>query len=316
MKKVLKAITLFILLGANLLANQPEWFLNISKPNTIIGYGQSKNRREAISFAREEIINTLSVNVESKISATTVVDSNGYKKHFKSYGKSSSKLTINDSVILKSVNSDGIWYVAVGYNTLPTVDKLSALIKNGVPVKPSYLNFTKFGQQLKKILNYNVKLDIFRKDNGWYIQANNDISSTVRLTDDDFLDLFAEKNYKAIEVPSILHDGECFNIKLKSNSKYKTLLSVEKDGKVGLLTANNLNNYFPSKNQYMVMNNSENKTIYEMIVLIESNVKIDVHQFENVHETVLDNSNYKFAKLVYFLNKYNYSSKIVKVRKK
>lgn len=315
MKRVLKVIILFILLGANLLANQPEWWLNISKPNSIIGYGESKNRKDAIILAREEIVNTLSVNIVSDYSITTRLNNDDYSHQSNSIVKSTSSLDLISSKLIKSININGVWYIAVEYSTLPTVYKLEKTIVNGQSVEPSYLNFTNFGLKLYNILNYHIKLNIFRKDNLWYIQANDSIDSTIQLTENDLLELFLEKNRDNLNIPNVLYHNDKLYFNFKSSKKYKTLLSLESDGRVGVIASNITNNYFPN-NQTMIINNFSNKTIYEMFILIDSDEKIDTYKFEKLHEEVLDSSNFKFDELIYILNEYNFSSILIKIKEK
>jgi len=282
--RAIKVSLIFTILVTSLFGN-PNWYRNIKSNNTIIGFGEGKSKKESVDSARVEIAETIEVQVQSTNDITTKDDKTSL--NFKI--NTQSKQDLINSKIIKIEKQNGIWYSAVEYSNLPSVMILSNKLKNMRKVKnfkKSYLNYTKFGKQLKKLTGYDFKLDLYRYNNSWYIRSD---SVSVRLRDTEFFELFISKqtdNY--FYVPYILHRNQTLFFEFDSKNKYRTLLCVESDGKVGIIAKN-----------------------------LTTTVKLsatELNAFETINEKVLDDSNYKFDELINILNKYEYSSTQVKIR--
>ena len=109
-----------------------------------------------------------------------------------------------------------------------------------------------------------------------------------------------------------------FIIKHK-NKGYISILYVEHNGKVGVLLANKRSNksfVYPKKDSQDIfkITNPYNKTIKELYVAIYSKKPIELYEFENVSENLLDESNYNFNKLIEKLNYLDISTFVIKIR--
>jgi hypothetical protein len=291
-------------------ATQPEWFLKVtnSNVNVLTGFGESPKRQEAINIARKEIIETISVHIESEFKSYD--DSNAVHESSSNISAISS-LTLNGSNIIKIEKLDDVWYSKVEYLNIKGARALASCTK--VEGEISYLNNTKFGKQMYNFLGYNASLNIYRQSNSYYISSNKDCS--VMLSNNDVSDLLSRQDGDSrLVVPKVLHNGQRLIFKFSSHQKYRTLLTVEDTGKVGVIAHNVVTNSYPNNSKYIVVNNNTGHTINEMYILITSDKKIDVN-FDKINEKVLDDSNFKMDELVEVLGNYNFTSKMVKIRK-
>jgi len=105
-----------------------------------------------------------------------------------------------------------------------------------------------------------------------------------------------------------------------NNQAYISVLYVEHNGKVGILLANKKSKksfVFPDikKEDVLKIINPYGKTIKELYVVLSSKEPINLHKFENISDSLLDESNYNFDKLLLKLNEYNFSTYEIKIRK-
>ena len=103
--------------------------------------------------------------------------------------------------------------------------------------------------------------------------------------------------------------GNKINFKVISKNKgYISILYVENNGKVGVILPNatiKQKLIYPSKKdeEALIAYNPYQKTISEMYVCIYSPTKLDLSEFENIDDDLLDESNYHFDKLLDIIQK-------------
>jgi len=304
---MLKLPLLLLLLPISLLA-QPSWFYN-KKPtskNEIIGYGVDSKLSQAKQNAIAEIVKTISVEVDTSTDISKSKIDGNYKKDISSNLSTKAKATLSGVKVLEVVELDGKWYVASGYDNSPIEQKIKKLLPKNLnnETQNIYLKNTRLFKNLNNEIGVDLNYKIVRKDNLWQIKYKQII---LPLKQDQFYKLFSNQSNKIVKLKANQktykqYDQMYFDIKL-SKRGYISILYVEHDGKVGLLLSNKLENKnftYPdlkSEDTFTVVN-PYGKTIKELYVVLYSKNMIDLSQFENVSDNLLDESNYNFDKLL------------------
>ena len=111
-----------------------------------------------------------------------------------------------------------------------------------------------------------------------------------------------------------------FMITSKVKTKgYISILYSESDGKVGVLLSNKSINkqlVYPKQNteEELIAYNPSKNTIVELYTCIYSKDKLDLREFENISEDLLDESNYNFDKLLAIIKNNKFSALKLKIR--
>ncbi len=320
MKKILLIFLLPILLyGA------PSWFFNIEHDEKceIVGYGMDKELDRAKQSAISDITHSISVSVDSSVNISSS-DIAGRAKQDSSVSlKTHSKAILSGIEFVKVENENGLWYVGALYDNSPLEIRLKKLLPANLKDERQnrYLRTTWGIKSLNAEIGKKLNYKIVRKDNFWQLKYRDIL---ILINQNNFYKFFANKKSNTISLlanKSIYrqNDEMFFNVKHK-NKGYISILYVEHNGKVGLLLANHKSDksfrYPDSKNEEVFrVANPYNKTIRELYVAIYSKTPINLYEFENVSENLLDESNYNFNKLIYRLDSLDFSTFVIKIKK-
>lgn len=320
-----KVLILLLLLFCTYIFANPSWLYNI-KPTSnhqIIGYGIDKTLSQAKQNAIADIAKTISVQVEAQIEISKMNNSGTYSKNVSTSVNTKTKATLSGVKFLNAEQYNGLWYVASSYDNSPIEIKLRHRISKKLlnEKQNHYLKYT----SLFKKLNYETKVTldykIIRKDNIWQLKYKDII---LPLKQEEFYKLFVNHKNDTISIKSNKNiynqnDEMYFNINI-TKKVYVSILYVEHNGKVGVLLLNKLqdkNFTYPNlKNEdTFKISNPYGKTIKELYVALYSYTPIDLNEFENVSENLLDESNYNFHQLIEKLSHTKFSTYTIKIRK-
>jgi len=314
---------LLILCSPILAFASPAWMFKIKyQESIVIGYGIGFSLEEAKKNALSDIIDSISVDVKSVSNITTHVINGKVKKRVSTNIATNSQLHLSGVKYIKITEEKGRWYVAAKYDNAPFAVRFSKLIHNAKQNEHqnSYLKSTSLIHTLNNEIKYTLNYEIIRKDNLWNVKYKNSI---LPLNQENFYQLFSTQkghnlNIRANKEVYKENDEMYFNIQHKT-AGFISILYVEHNGKVGVLLQNyssRKNFRYPNKTSSDIfkISNPYGHTIYELYVAIYTPQKIDLHEFENISDTQLDESNYNFHKLVKLLNTHTYSTYTVKIQ--
>lgn len=316
---------LFAIFIPLMLFGAPNWFFNI-KPtckNEIIGYGVGETLSQAKKAALDDITNSISVSIESSFK-NTQQETNG-----KFNSKTSLKILTKSSAVLSGLKFIKLekmkdqWFVAALYDNSPleikVKNKVSEYKKN--ETQNTYLKNTPLFKLLNETVGIKLNYKIVRKDKLWQLQYK---SLLVPLKQKDIYKLFVTRSIDSLSIVAnksiyMQNDEMYFKVKSKLNG-YFSILYVEHNGKVGVLTANQKSKtsfLFPdlkTENSFKIAN-PYNKPIHELYLLLYSKKPIRLNKFESVSDKFLDESNYNFDKLISKLNSLEFSSFEIKIKR-
>ncbi|RLA75783.1 MAG: hypothetical protein DRG78_20355 [Epsilonproteobacteria bacterium] len=315
---------LLLFLPIILFAN-PSWLYNINPTdrNEIVGYGIDKKLSQAKQDAMSDIVKTISVKIESSLNISKSTSSGKYNKNISTNIKTETKAILTGIKFIKVEQINGLWYVASKYNNSPLEIKIKNLLPNNMQNEKQnkYLKNTELFKNINKEVKTNINYQIIRKDNLWQIKYNDII---LPINQDNFYELFSNQKNSNLEIKanqSIYNENDemYFNISNTKNG-YISILYIEHNGKVGLLLSNKKSDKsftYPdlkSEDTFKIAN-PYNKPIQELYIALYSKYKIDLSEFENVSDNLLDESNYNFDNLMVLLDKVNYSTFRIKIKK-
>lgn len=302
---------------------QPNWLYNIqANNNQIIGYGMNNSLSQAKNEAMSDIVKSISVSIESSTDISKKLLDNKYTKYIATTTKTKAQAILTGVEFTNVEQLDGLWYVSAKYDNAPLEIKFKKLlVKNLVSQKQNiYLKNTPLFKLLNKEISTNLNYQIIRKDNIWQIKYRDILLS---LNQNNFYKLFTNHSDNKISLQAnkrIYEENNdmYFTIKHKREA-YISILYVEHNGKVGVLLSNKKSHksftYPDLRNEdTFKIANPYNKAIQELYVALYSENKIDLSDFENVSDSLLDASNYNFDKLISKFEKVNYSTFIIKIR--
>jgi hypothetical protein len=281
-------LLLILLLPIHLFAT-PSWFYNIpSKSYEIIGYGIDENLQIARDIAKAEISKIIKIKISSNSNIKKSLTNDKYQKSFQSNISTSADATLQGIKILKEEQVDNQWHVAVIYDNRTLLQKIN-------------VKYPKFKESsLRDIKN----IKVIRKNNSWYLKIKDDL---YLLNTQNFQKIFSNKSAKNLTFVSsktIYKSQDEMQFKITSKHKgYISILYSEANGKVGVI----LNNIPINKKLIYPKQNDENKllaynptknTIVELYICIYSKNKLDLREFENISDDLLDESNYNFDRLL------------------
>ena len=319
----MRLTVLFILLTTFLQAS-PIWFytLKVSQKNEIIGYGVDQSYAKAKQQASASIVETISVEIDSSLNTSTSSTNGKVSKATSVNTSSSAHATLSGIKVIRSENIDNNWYVAVKYNNAPLAIKLKTLLPSNLKKsrQNSYLKNTALIKHINDVVNVDLNYEILRKDNLWQLQYQDIL---LPLTQDDIYQLFTNTKSNEISIvanKSVYKEKDIMEFKIEhAQPGYISILYVEHNGKVGVLLSNlksknHLTYPSPKSDDIFVVINPYNRPIKELYVALYSKRPIDLSSFENVTDTLLDQSNYNFDKLILNLDNISFSSYKIKIR--
>ena len=314
---------LLILFLPIIVSASPSWMFNIDhEESIIIGYGVGASLAEAKQNALSDITNSISVQVASNIHRSTS-DINGKITNNASANiTTASQAHLSGVKYIKIAEEKDHWYVAAQYNDSPFSVRFKKLLY-GVKQNEqqnSYLKGTSLFHTLNNEINYTLNYEIIRKDNLWQVKYGNSI---LPLEQENFYNLFSAQKRDDLSIIANKkiykeNDEMYFNIQHKSPG-YISILYVEHNGKVGIL----LDNYYSKTNfiypdtkaeDLFLISNPYGRTIHELYVVLYSKQRLNLHEFEDISNKQLDESNYNFHKLIKLLNIYSFSTYTIKIQ--
>lgn len=320
----MKKLCFLFLISVTLSAN-PEWFYNLEydKKSEIVGYGMDAKLSNAKQNAISDITQAISISVKSSVNIYTS-DVKGELQQDSSINlKTTSQAVLSGVEFIRAQKIKGIWYVAAKYDNSPLEIKLKKLLPANLEdeIQNRYLKGTPLVSGLNDDVGKRLDYKVVRKDNLWQLKYKDVLVPFS--SEEDFYKLFSNQSSDKISIKanqSIYKENDTmyFNIK-HPKSGYVSILYVEHNGKVGVLLANQKSNQsftYPdlrSKELFKIAN-PYNKTIKELYIALYSDTPLDLHDFENVSEDLLDESNYTFSKLLSMLNHSDFSTFIIKIR--
>ncbi len=311
------------LLPIALLAN-PSWFYNLKSTdkNEIIGYGIDKSLSEAKRNAMADIVKSISVSIQSSTNISKRSVNGDFNSDVSTNLKTKAQAVLTGIKFIKTEQIGELWYVSALYNNAPLELKLKELLPQNIitEIQNNYLKNTRLFKKINNEIGIKLNYQVIRKDNLWQVKYNDIL---LPLNQDNFYNLFSnykDKNLflKANKKIYKENDEMYFNIQ-NSQSGYISILYVEHNGKVGVLLTNKESNKsftYPnlkSEDTFKIAN-PYNKPIQELYIALYSKNKIDLSEFENISNNLLDESNYNFHILLNKLNNYTFSTYTIKIK--
>jgi hypothetical protein len=322
-KNLSALVAVYLLASSTAFAEQPEWFFELSKNNyEIIGYGQGDKLARAKKEALSDISQMLKVKVQSSFSSKERLHNNEFDSDVKQNLETSSTAILTGARVTKSYQNDGIWYVAVVYDTSSLGMKFKRAMQNNKLINepPNYLTETSLVNEINSEIGATLRFSLLRENSLWKLKYKN---IKYSLMENDLVKLFrfaVGKNINLKLNKKIFYPNDNMMFSIQSQQKgYISMLYVENDGKVGVLFANKKSKdtlSYPEKGsgEELIILNPHKKVLHEMYLATWSQQKIDLSAFEDVQGDYLDVSNYKFNTLVQILDEVDYSSAVVKIK--
>ena len=297
---MLKTISVIMILAISLFGS-PNWYLE--SDSKIVGYGSNEKRDVAIALAYQMISNQVDVKVQSNI--------NVYETSNVSNSSSDLNILSNNEFNIIKIELieliDSVYYVKAYYDNTPKIIKfVKALsLKTLKPLnKPGPLNKTNFGIQLKSLLGYDIKLFLVKKGDQFLIYPRKFFTGCSVSVHDLMIESSKKLTYN-----KVYHSGDIVHFKRIQGKKYLTIISLEDNGRVGVLVKN-VRNWRQKK---IVNIYSFKKISYENYFYITSDSKISA-DFEELSKKILDDTNVNVLKLFEILEQNTFSSTILKIK--
>lgn len=240
---MIRATLVFISLMVQLWAGVPSWFgtLHNNSKTDIIGYGEGLTLNEAKSNAKSDVAKTIRSYIYSSFTTQTSVNNATVKHDVQASVTETSNLSISDTQIVRSEESNGYFYVALKYDNLPVSIKLA---KRGgqslCGISHPYLAQTPILINLSSELNCSVSVELTREQNGWYLGHG---QYSVILSDSDLQKLMIETSKGLLSIHSThsqVNVDEAYSLTLDGlpSMGYLSLFDVYDDGRVVLMDGN------------------------------------------------------------------------------
>ena len=304
----------------------PNWYYNLKPKNNneYIGYGSAKTIKEAKSDALSDIASQINTKIVTDFEKDTHLKNENYSKQIIQKQKQTSSAILSDYKILKLEYNNGKYFIAISYENIPAIDKFVKKAKNIKSIKnpKGYIYQTSLAKEIFSKLNKKITLEIFYKNQNWYLKSGNDI---VLLNKENFLKLFntiknPNINLKINKNPLFENEIFYFKVKPKQNG-YITLFDVYDNGETTILFKNikvekNKTTIIPPKNaKYdLIAGVLNGEKSYDLFVVIFSKNKKTFDEFALADEEFSKN-NKNFDDLIKILHN-NFSSIKVLTKKR
>ena len=329
MKVFLPFLIVLLFLGCGSAKPQayPQWYKNRELQSAvkyeIIGYGQGKTIKEAESVAKEDIAQTLI----SKIDSTFTSISADAKSTNHSNLKITSKLNLQNVKSVKQEYMNNIFYIALKYKNLDLASRIKTTIGEIECTQNRanfYLSQTPLVKKLTASIGCELDFKLDRRNEAWYLKHKEYL---FLLSEQEFEELYVSKTddkFAFISNSKVLTDGDSFYFTFNSKQAgYITLLNVYENGIVTLLQPSlpiNKTMHIPSKdskNYFEAGLVKENIDTYDLYVAIFTKEPLDMSRFEYASEDLAESElAYKFDELIGLINRYNYSSILLRTKAK
>lgn len=239
----MRSIFVLIVLMTQLSAEAPVWFASFQQggQNEIIGYGEGNNLDEAKANAKSDISKSIRSHIDSSFKAETSVNNTTVNHNAQSNIIETSNISITDTQLIKSEQTNGRFYVALRYDNLPLYIKLAKRGGKLLCGSPHlYLAQTSIVLNLSSELNCSTAVDITRENNGWYLGLG---EHRVVLNEVDFQKLMIETSSTSLTMKTnktLVHEDESYSLLFDGlpSSGYLSLFDVYEDGRVVVMQSN------------------------------------------------------------------------------
>lgn len=324
-----KAVLTIFLLGPALgFAAAPDWFYAIrpASHTELIGYGVDQNLEQAKKLAVDDIVKSIAVQVRSSFMLETRVHDASISMLAEQRIDTQSFAVLNGVKIVKTEQINGEWYVAISYDNISIERKVAQTVGNARDASEwqnQYLRKTALSKRIASALGTTLGFGIERVNGMWNLSYK---GNYFPLTQDDFNDVLESSRSRSCSLSTnkdVYREYDRITFRAESPKKgYQSLLYVEHDGKVGVILKNHAVEIgtkfvYPkdADSDALVIANPYKKTINELYVLLCSAEKVDLRDFESVTDVYLDESNYNFNKLLSLLDKHEFSTVKIKIKK-
>ncbi len=240
---MIRLSVVLITLMTQLSADVPSWFgiLPNDVSYEIIGYGDGATFDEAKSNAKSDIAKTIRSHINSSFTTQTTVGDSTLHHNAQSIVNETSNLIITDTKLKKSEQSNGRFYVALGYENLSLAVKLAKRGGHSLcGVSNTYLAQTPTVLKLSQELNCSVSVDIIRENDGWYLGRG---EHRLSMNNGDVRELMIETSLGALRLKSnrtLVNEDEAYTLHLDGfpTLGYLSLFDVYDDGRVVLMESN------------------------------------------------------------------------------
>lgn len=294
----------------------PPWYHNLNQQalSYYVGYGQGNSEAEAKNLALNDIASQISVTIDSVRLSHMGVKDDALSESFSADSTQVSQATIYGYEVLKLAYDSGRYYIAIGYENIPSIDKFNKKLANVIISEPEvhnrYLQQTPIAKKLRKNVNFLLK----RKDGIWYIRYK-DIFQPLDAR--DFSQFFASTANPNLSITTnkygdLLYDGDTFYFEVKSKrSGYITIFTAYENGTVATLmrnipvkkgrTENIPDKEFESALQAGLI--TKGVETFDLYVVVYSKNKKHFDRFARADEALIDDERYKnFDELIALLN--------------
>jgi len=308
----------------------PKWYENRTLDSNvkyvIVGYGQGKSMREAKANAKEDIALILKSQVESSFSSKTTTQNNDFYKHkTSSILKIKTNLNLHNVKIIKQVQKDSLFFVALEYKNLDLAYRIMTTVPHlqcSQKRVNAYLSQTPLIQKLTATIGCTPDFKLERRNDAWYLQYK---EYQFLLDNDNFEKLYTtipNDAFSFIANKKVLEAGESFYFSFEAKkSGYITLLDVYENGIVTLLQSSTPikgNLQIPSKeskNYFEAGLVKKGISTYDLYVAIYTKKPLNMGRFEYANDTLAQSETaYKFDELMDILDGVSFSSLLLRTK--
>lgn len=166
------SLMLLILAPGLVSAKAPSWFAEqtIQPAGFWVGYGSANELDQAKTRARADLSKTLSTQVQSSMRLSTEVQGDSFQQSASQQIDEVSQSQLSDLLVLKSEQRGNQFYVALGYDTRPVIqralERFTVLKPNP---QPGLVETGSLFQQLKQTVGFMPKLSLYSQNGRYYL---------------------------------------------------------------------------------------------------------------------------------------------------
>ena len=233
----------------------PAWYLNLESAEHIaVGYGSGKSRQEARAQAAAEIANFLQSRVRSRFTENQQeeMSTDGelrYQRRSDRVLQIDSEAELRELPTLKIERKNGLYYLALGYDTRPLVARIKDRAScdgtgSQVQAAVGYLSQSRLGRELRRA-GCNQHLTLERRNSVWYLRYGDQsfwLDSNF-IVDSIFSNAQAPGFELSLSTGNFLEAGSNFFVRLRhtgalQQTRYLSLFHVDSSGNVQSLFVN------------------------------------------------------------------------------
>jgi len=238
----------------------PKWFASqaLHRSNFYIGYGAATRLDLAKSYARADLSKQLSSQIQSRLTQSTQDQENRVEVITQRHISELSHANLSDLVVLKSEQKSGRYYVALGMDTTPLIQRIQQTFGHlSAENKVSLLNTSNLFKRYQNQYGYFPDLVLTSMSGQYYLIHGH---QRLILKTSDLQQIMPQVQSSAVSFQlnpnkRTLKPEENYQVKFNlAHSGYLTYLQVFENGEVVVLFANQKLSTsrfsFPDLNQY------------------------------------------------------------------